>query len=58
MCIYFTELNQSCPKDPYPLSSIKILIDGASSSWVLSFMDAYSGYNKIHMNYDTQKLRS
>jgi hypothetical protein len=30
MCVDFTDLNKSCPKDPYPLPSIDRLIDGAS----------------------------
>jgi hypothetical protein len=27
MCIDFTELNKACPKDPYPLPRIDIIID-------------------------------
>ncbi|MCI09737.1 gag-pol polyprotein [Trifolium medium] len=50
MCVDFTDLNKACPKDPYPLPSIDRLIDGASGFKTLSFMDAYSGYNKIKMN--------
>lgn len=45
MCIDFTNINQECPKDPYPLSNIYKLIDRAASYRVLSFMDAYSVYN-------------
>ncbi|GAU42950.1 hypothetical protein TSUD_142870 [Trifolium subterraneum] len=50
MCVDFTDLNKACPKDPYPLPSIDRLIDGALGCKVLSFMDAYSGYNQIKMN--------
>ncbi|GAU31015.1 hypothetical protein TSUD_393000 [Trifolium subterraneum] len=50
MCVDFTDLNKACPKDPYPLPSIDRLIDGASGCNVVSFMDAYSGYNQIKMN--------
>jgi hypothetical protein len=50
MCVDFTDLNKSCPKDPYPLPSIDRLIDDASGYRMLSFMDAYSGYNQIKMN--------
>ncbi|GAU31520.1 hypothetical protein TSUD_332960 [Trifolium subterraneum] len=50
MCVDFTDLNKACLKDPYPLPSIDKLIDGASGCKVLSFMDAYSGYNQIKMN--------
>jgi hypothetical protein len=27
MCIDFTELNKECPKDPYPLPRINVIID-------------------------------
>ncbi|WJX58397.1 hypothetical protein P8452_43858 [Trifolium repens] len=50
MCVDFTDLNKACPKDPYPLPNIDRLIDGASGYKMLSFMDAYSGYNQIEMN--------
>jgi hypothetical protein len=50
MCVDFTDLNKSCPKDPYPLPSIDRLIDDASGYKMLSFMDAYSGYNQIKMS--------
>ncbi|PNY11290.1 gag-pol polyprotein [Trifolium pratense] len=43
MCVDFTYLNKTCPKDPYPLLNIDRLIDGASGCKMLSFMDAYSG---------------
>ena len=50
MCTDFTDLNKVCPKDPYPLPSIDALVDGTSGYQVLSFMDAYSGYNQIRMH--------
>ncbi|PNX91900.1 gag-pol polyprotein [Trifolium pratense] len=50
MCVDFTDLNKACPKDPYPLPNIDRLIDGASGCRMLSFMDAYSGYNQIKMS--------
>lgn len=56
MFIYFTELNISCPNDPYPLLDIDRLIDGSLDYRILSFMDAYSGYNQIRMDpLDTPK---
>ncbi|RDX64247.1 hypothetical protein CR513_57218, partial [Mucuna pruriens] len=50
MCTNYTDLNKACPKNPYPLPSIDRLVDGASGSALLSFMDAYSGYNQIKMH--------
>nr|KYP72709.1 Transposon Ty3-I Gag-Pol polyprotein [Cajanus cajan] len=49
MCIDYTDLNKACSKDSYPLSSINRLVDGASWHALLSFLDAYSGYNQIMM---------
>ncbi|RDX93905.1 hypothetical protein CR513_23772, partial [Mucuna pruriens] len=40
MCTDYIDLNKACPKDPYPLPSIDRLVDGASGSTLLSFMDA------------------
>ena len=50
MCVDFSDLNKAFPKDPYSLPHIDQLIDGASGFRMLSFMDAYSWYNKIRMN--------
>nr|KYP72761.1 Transposon Ty3-I Gag-Pol polyprotein [Cajanus cajan] len=50
MCTDFTDLNKACPKDSYPLPNIDCLVDNASGYELLSFMDAYSGYNQIRMH--------
>jgi len=50
MCVDFTDLNKACPKDSYPLPSIDALVDNASGSKVLSFLDAFSGYNQIKIH--------
>nr|KYP69397.1 Retrovirus-related Pol polyprotein from transposon 17.6 [Cajanus cajan] len=50
MCVDFTDLNKACPKDSYPLPNIDCLVDGASGYKLLSFLDAYSGYNQIRMH--------
>lgn len=56
MCIDFASLNKFCPKDSYPLPWIDQLINRSSSHELLSFMDAYSGYNQIPMNkHDEEK---
>lgn len=49
MCIDYTDLNRACPKDAYPLPNIDYLADGAARHIMLSFLDAYSGYNQIRM---------
>ncbi|RDX87340.1 hypothetical protein CR513_31199, partial [Mucuna pruriens] len=50
MCTNYTNLNKACPKDPYPLPSIDRLVDGVLGFVLLSFMDAYLGYNQIRMH--------
>jgi len=56
MCVDYTDLNKACPKDAYPLPNIDKLVDNPSSYKLLSFMDAYSGYNQIPMvEEDKQK---
>ncbi|GAU42817.1 hypothetical protein TSUD_288450 [Trifolium subterraneum] len=49
MCVDYTDLNRACPKDAYPLPNIDKLVDNSSGFKLLSFMDAYSGYNQIKM---------
>jgi hypothetical protein len=49
MCVDYTDLNRACPKDAYPLPNIDKLVDNYSGYKLLSFMDAYSGYNQIPM---------
>ncbi|KAK0596772.1 hypothetical protein LWI29_018902 [Acer saccharum] len=50
MCVDFTDLNKACPKDSFPLPRIDQLVDATAGHGLLSFMDAYSGYNQIRMN--------
>nr|KYP67764.1 Transposon Ty3-I Gag-Pol polyprotein [Cajanus cajan] len=50
MCTDYTNLNKACPKDAYPLPNIDRLVDGASGHKLLTFLDAYSGYNQIRMH--------
>ena len=50
MCVDFTDLNKAYPKDSYPLPSIDVLVDSASDCKMLSFLDAFSGYNQIKMH--------
>jgi len=49
MCVDYTDLNKAYPRDAYPLPNIDRLVDGAIRNKVLSFLDAYSGYNQIPM---------
>ena len=58
MCVDFMDLNKACPKDSYPLPRIDTLVDSTAKHKLLSFMDAFSGYNQIKMNEDDQERTS
>ena len=55
MCVDFTDLNQACPKDSFPLPRINQLVDSTIGHELLTFMDAFSEYNKICMNEEDQE---
>ncbi|XP_074322981.1 uncharacterized protein LOC141659938 [Apium graveolens] len=54
-CVDFTYLNKACPKDSFPLPRIDQLVDTTAGHALLSFMDAYSGYNQILLYGPDQK---
>ena len=58
MCVDFTDLNKACPKDSFPLPRIDQLVDSTTRHKLLSFMDAFSGYNQILMDEDDQEKTS
>ena len=58
VCIDFTDLNKSCPKDPFPLPHIDKLVDATAGHQLMSFMDAFSGYNQILMHGKDQEKTS
>ena len=58
MCVDFTDLNKTYPKDSFPLPRIDQLADSTTGHKLLSFMDAFSGYNRILMDKDDQEKTS
>ncbi|CAL9016033.1 unnamed protein product [Prunus brigantina] len=58
VCVDYTDLNKACPKDNFPLPRIDQLVDSTSGNQLLSFMDAYSGYNQILMHDDDKAKTS
>ena len=61
MCVDFTvlnNLNKACPEDSYPLPRIDQLVDSTAGHQLLSFMDAFSGYNQIRMDEANQEKTS
>ena len=58
LCIDFTDINKACPKDSFPLPRIDLIMDATAGHELLSFMDAFSGYNQIIMDPDDQEKTS
>ena len=58
MCVDFMDLNKACPKDSYPLPWIDTLVDSIARHQLLSFMDAFLGYNQIKMEEADQEKTS
>ena len=54
MCVDFIDLNKACPKDIFPLPRIDQLVDSTTGHKLLSFMNAFSGYNQIPIDEDDQ----
>ncbi|KAL8105525.1 hypothetical protein AgCh_029351 [Apium graveolens] len=52
MCVNFTDLNDACPKDYFPLPRIDTLIDATAGHEKLSFMYGFSEYNQIKVHKD------
>ena len=45
VCEDYRNLNDACPKDTFPLPLIDQIVDVTAGHELLSFLDAYSGYN-------------
>ena len=58
MCVDFTDLNKAYLKDSYPLPWIDTLVDSTARHQLLSFIDAFSGYNQIKMEEADQENTS
>ena len=48
-CVDFTNLNEACPKDSFPVLRIDQMVDATGGHELISFMDAFLGYNQIPM---------
>ena len=58
MCVDFTDLNKTCPKDSYPFPLVNVLVDSTAQHQLLSFMDTFLGYNQIRMDEADQEKPS
>ena len=55
VCVDYTNLNDACPKDSFPLPRIDKIVDSSAGHGMLSFLDAFSGYHQIPMHPQMQK---
>ena len=55
MCVDYTPVNKHCPKDHFPLPRIDQVVDSMAVCDLLSFLDAYSGYNQIRMKVEDEE---
>ncbi|KAG7557017.1 Ribonuclease H domain [Arabidopsis suecica] len=58
VCVDFTDINKACPKDSFPLPHIDRLVESTAGNELLTFMDAFSGYNQIMMNPEDEEKTS
>ena len=49
VCVHYTNLNNACPKDSFPLPRIDQTVDSTVGHGMLSFLDAFSRYHQIPM---------
>ena len=47
VCIEYTDLNDACPKDNFPLPRIDQIVEASVGHGMLSFLDAFLGYYQI-----------
>jgi hypothetical protein len=58
MCIDFTDLNKTTPKDNYPMPRMDQVVDSAANAAVMSLLDYFSGYHQCWMaNEDEGKTQ-
>ena len=51
----FTNLNKACPKDPFPIPWINLLMDATVGHPQISFLDAFQWYHKIPLALSDKK---
>ena len=50
VCVDYTDLNNACPKDSFPLPRIDQIVEASARHGMLSFLDAFSRYHQIPMH--------
>ena len=55
VCADFTDLNKTCPKDPFLIPRIDQLVDTTVGHPQMSFLDAFQGYHQIPLALNDQE---
>ena len=50
VCVDYSDLNEACPKDSFPLPCIDQIVGVTVRHGIFSFLDAFSGYHQIPMH--------
>ena len=50
VCVDYTDLNEACPNNSFPLPQVDQIVDASVGHGMLSFLDAFSGYHQIPMH--------
>ena len=50
VCADYTDLNEACPEDSFPVRRIDHIVDASAGHMILSFLDAFSRYHQIPMH--------
>ena len=57
VCVDYTDLNEACPKDSFPLLRIGQIVDDVVGHRILLFLDAFFRYHEIPMHSpNTEKM--
>jgi hypothetical protein len=58
MCIDFTDPNNCCPKDDFPLAKIDQIIDYAAGCNIMALLDCFLGYHQIWLYKEDEEKAS
>ena len=58
VCVDYTDLNDACPKDSFPLPRIDQIVNASAGHGMLSFLDAFSGYHQIPIHPSDEEKTS
>ena len=57
VCVDYTNLNDACPKDSFPLPRIYQIVDSTTEQGMFFFIDAFSRYYQILMFQPDEEIQ-